>query len=497
MMTIVVASLVERGIAGFARSSKEAFRAGADAVEVRLDHLRNLERRPRLVEETRAAVDGPAIATLRSAREGGLSQCTGAERARILDVIIESGFEHVDLELSTDRACLERLARDRTGPKTICSYHFRRPATRRELKNRLERACALADIGKVAAPCDHAGHSVAIADVGLEFSNRRARVALMGMGAQGQLTRACAKGIGSELVYACLPGRPAAPGQLDVATQSRLLSDKALKLGLLGHPVAHSVSKPMQEAALRSAGLDGIYMPLDIPPAAMNRGAVSTLFEIGFAGLNITVPHKRKAFELCDRLGRSAISTGAVNTVIRTDGVIDGENTDVLGLSELIAVKKVNAKGVDSLVIGAGGAARAACRVLLDAGSEVRIAARRVDKARALARSCGVKGESLSAMSAGKQTFGIVVNATPMGTRGTDSEKARIPREAFRGRPVFIDLVYNPPLTGNMELARSMGCRTHGGLEMLVGQGGESFRIWTGKTPDLNAMRTAARRALR
>jgi shikimate dehydrogenase/3-dehydroquinate dehydratase type I len=496
MMTLVVASLVERGVAGVSRSSKEAFRAGADAVELRLDHLRNLEREPRLVEEARAAVDGPAIATLRSVREGGLSRGTGAMRARLLDVVIESGFEYVDLELTTDRKRLEQLAGRRSKPKTIGSYHFRRPATRSEVRDKLERACAVADIGKVAVPCDHAGHAVAIADVGLEFSGRGVGFALMGMGDQGQLTRACAEGIGSELVYACLPGRPAAPGQLDISTQSGLLDDEAVILGLIGHPVAHSVSKPMQEAALRSADLRGIYMPLDLPVAAMSRRTVTTLLEIGFTGLNITIPHKRRALEYCDRLGPSALTTGAVNTVRRADGSIVGENTDVLGLSRLFDVKKVHAKGVDSLVIGAGGAARAACRALLDAGSDVTVAARRDGKARALARSCGVKAESFSAVSTGEHRFGVIVNATPMGTRGTESEKARIPEGALRGRPVFIDLVYNPPVTGSMELARGRGCKAYGGLEMLVGQGGESFRMWTGRVPDLDAMRAAARRAL-
>jgi shikimate dehydrogenase len=237
-------------------------------------------------------------------------------------------------------------------------------------------------------------------------------------------------------------------------------------------------------------------MPLDLPVAAMSRRTVTTLLEIGFTGLNITIPHKRRALEYCDRLGPSALTTGAVNTVRRADGSIVGENTDVLGLSRLFDVKKVHAKGVDSLVIGAGGAARAACRALLDAGSDVTVAARRDGKARALARSCGVKAESFSAVSAGEHRFGVIVNATPMGTRGTESEKARIPEGALRGRPVFIDLVYNPPVTGSMELARGRGCKAYGGLEMLLGQGGESFRMWTGRVPDLDAMRAAARRAL-
>ncbi len=496
MMTLVVASLVERGIAGVARSSKEAFAAGADAVEIRLDHIRGLERKTGLLDEARSAIDGPAIATLRSAREGGLSRCTGANRARLMATVLDSGFDYVDLELVMDRKLLEyRRGRPR-GPKVIGSYHFRRPATRSEIRGRLERACGTADIGKVAAPCNHAGHAIAIADVGLEFSRKKRVFAVMGMGVQGQLTRACANGIGSELVYACLPGSPAAPGQLDVVLQSDLLRKESVVLGLVGHPLTHSVSKPMHEAALRSVGLKGIYMPLDVPPGGMGRRAVTTLFKIGFTGLNVTIPHKRKAFDICDDHRPSAASTGAVNTLGWTNGKLVGENTDVLGLTKLIDAKKVRTKGVDSLVVGAGGAARAACRVLLDGGSAVTVVARRDGRARALAKSCGVLAGSFSSASAGTGIFGIVVNATPVGTRGTRLEGVTIPESLLEGRPVFIDLVYNPPVTGSMRLARDRGCVAHGGLEMLVGQGAEAFGIWTGYAPDPSVMRAAARRAL-
>ncbi len=497
MMTLVVASLVERGIAGVARSSTKAFAAGADVVELRLDHIRGLERKAGLLDEARSAVDGPVVATLRSAREGGLSRCTGASRARLLATVLDSGFEYVDLELVADRKLLESRERRSRGPKIIGSYHFRRPATRSEIRRLLERACETADIGKVAAPCDHAGHAVAIADVGLEFSKRKRGFAVVGMGAQGQLTRACASGIGSELVYACLPGSPAAPGQLDAGLQSDLRHKESVVLGLVGHPVTHSVSKPMQEAALRSVGLKGMYMPLDVPPGGMSRKAVTTLFKIGFAGLNVTIPHKRKAFDMCDMRRPSAASTGAVNTLTRMNGRIVGENTDVLGLTRLIDAKKVYTKGADSLVIGAGGAARAACRVLLDGGSVVTVAARRDGRARALARSCGAKAKSFSSVSAGTSSYGIVVNATPVGTRGARLERVNVPEGVLEGKPVFIDLVYNPPVTRSMKLARDRGCIAHGGLEMLVGQGAESFRIWTGCTPDPSAMRAAARRALR
>ncbi len=497
MMTLVVASLVERSLAGAARSSKKAFAAGADVVELRLDHVRDIVRRPSLIQDARSAVDGPAIATLRSEGEGGSSRHAGAKRREVLEEILDSGFEYIDLEITTDRNMLEALDRPCRGTKTIGSYHFRRPATRGEIEAKLRRACYLSDIGKVAVPCENAAHAVAVAEAGLALSREGRDFAVMGMGEQGRLTRACARGIGSKLVYACLPGSPAAPGQLDVALQTGLVKASAVVVGLLGHPVAHSISKPMHEAALKGAGLKGIYIPMDVPPRSMGRGLVSTLFTVGFKGVNVTIPHKQKAYRICDSHGPSAASTGAVNTLTSKDGLIEGENTDLIGLVYLFESKNVAIDGTVSLVVGAGGAARAACRVLRDGGSEVTVAARRGTAARAVARECGCGAITLSdAASGGGRRYDLVVNATPMGTKGTPLERASVPGGALRGRPVFIDLVYNPPVTRSMELARGKGCRALGGLDMLVGQGAESFRIWTGKQPDKARMLAAARRAL-
>ena len=450
-----------------------------------------------MLDDVRGAVDGPAIATLRSSREGGQSRISGPRRARLLEKALEADFDYIDLELNTDRRLLARLRGTGGRTRTIASYHFGRPATRSEVVTKLDAACKAADLGKVAAPCEHAGHAVAIASAALEFSRSGRRFALMGMGPQGQLTRACARGIGSELVFACLPGSPAAPGQLDIASQSALLKKGSVVLGLIGHPVAHSVSRPMQEAALRSVRLDGMYLPLDVPSAYMTKGLVSTLFDAGFKGLNVTIPHKGRAYRICESLGASAAATKAVNTLHMRKGRIVGENTDLIGLHKLIESQKIPLENSKSLVVGAGGAARAACKVLCDGGSEVTIAARKAGRAAATARECGGKGLTLERVASGTRRYDVVVNATPMGTHGTALEGVTVPACLLEGRPVFIDLVYNPLVTESMKLAKSRGCKTVGGLEMLVGQGAEAFRIWTGRMPESARMRAAARRALR
>ncbi len=495
-VTRIVASLVERSIAGVSRSSKKAFEAGADIVEIRLDHLKRIGSNPRIIREARGAVDGAAMATLRSIDEGGASSAEGNARRSIIDVIIESGFEYVDLELARDKALLHEIGSSRSGPRTIASSHFQRPATKAVVRRRLEVGAASGAIAKVAMPCEDAAQAVMLAELAKEGSVKRKPFVLIGMGAQGQLTRACAAEIGSELVYACLSSKEAAPGQLDVRTQAILSAPGSVILGLIGHPISHSVSKPMQEAALASVGLNGIYLPLDVPTNRFDRRLVSTLFDIGFKGLNITIPHKQKAFRVCDVRRPAAEATAAVNTLHRQSDRIIGENTDVVGFSKLIALKKVPLRNARVLVVGAGGAARAVCKVCNDAGAEITVSARRPKTASDLARTCGARRTPYSRLQTASAEFDVMINATPVGTRGTDAERTSLPDAAVRNSRVFVDLVYNPPATTSMTIARGHGRVAHGGLEMLVRQGEEAFRIWTGKAPDVSKMRRAARRAL-
>lgn len=494
-MTLVVASLVERSIAGVSDSSRRAFAQGADLVEVRLDYLqRKLSRK--MLAEVREAVNGPAIATLRSRSEGGRSKLHGTSRRNVLENVLESGFEYVDLELSADKEIIERVRSEHFRAKTIVSAHSATPISDAEAEARLKLACASGDIGKVAVPCDDASCAVALARIGLRESEKGRRFVIIGMGDQGQLTRACAARIGSEMVYACMAGRPAAAGQLTVPTQKTLLSSKATVLGLVGHPVSHSVSKVFQEMALKKAGLSGIYLALDFPPGTFGREALETLRSVGFKGLNITIPYKKEAFTLCDKTGPEAKATKAVNTIKFADGIIFGENTDVFGFSKMIESKKCIANMKKALVLGAGGAATSIVHVLKKEGVTVDITSRSYGSASSLADATGSRAARLESLMGNDAKYDLVVNCTPAGTRGSD-EEIRLPPSVFRKGGLFIDLVYNPPETKLMRLAKRSGARAANGLDMLVHQGAEAFRIWTGIEPDVKAMASAARRALR
>lgn len=493
-MTRVVASLVERSIARVSDSSQKAFRSGADLVEVRLDHVCRGPVKAQTLAGLRDAVKGPAIATLRSAVEGGLSTLRGGKREAALREIVDSGFEYVDLELDEDFVLIEELRKRRSRPRVIASSHFARPVREDLLEKRLVQACEAGDIGKVAMPCENASQGLNVARVGLRFSSRGKDFTVIGMGEQGRLTRACADRIGSSLVYACVDDKKAAPGQMDVKMQAGLVGRKALVVGLLGHPIGHSVSGPMQEAAMRRAGIEGAYLPLDVP-GRLSSEDLETLRSIGFSGVNVTIPHKREAYGLCDEVGASAAATGAVNTIVFGKDSIFGENTDVIGFSRMIDGKIRIDHETAALVLGAGGSARAIAHVLAGAGASVTISARRPRAAEDLAEQIPADVEAWSSLPRRDSKFDVVVNCTPIGMKGGGEQDA-VPDMLFGKGTVFFDLVYNPTETRTARAAARRGAKAYGGLEMLVHQGAESFRIWTGREADTTVMRRAAKEAL-
>ena len=492
-MTQIVASLVEKTVSGIADSSRKAFGVGADLVEVRLDHLDSVS--AHTILEARRATQGPAIATLRSRRQGGSSDLKDRDRENKMRRIADSDFEYVDFELGTDDKLLAKVMDEDIRPITIVSHHFRKPVSRSYVERTLLNACRAGDIGKVAMPCEHAGHAITLAQIGLSLAKSHKRYVLIGMGAQGQLTRVCADQMGSELAYACLPGREAAPGQLDLVVQQRLLNKEKLLIGLIGHPVSHSVSKPMQEAAIDCAGLVGSYLAFDFPPEELDRRALNTLRAFGFVGLNVTIPHKGWAFDTCSRKGPAAAATGAVNTLTLGRKSVVGENTDVTGFARLIDGKIVILRNLRCLVVGAGGAARAVVYVLKERGARITITDIEMKRARKIAREFKCKALPLGAFYRAKQEFSLIVNCTPVGMKGV-SDKSPVKDYLLGPGTVFIDIIFNPAETTAMKIAKQRGASAHGGLEMLVQQGAESFRLWTGKEPDVEAMRQAARRAL-
>jgi len=255
---------------------------------------------------------------------------------------------------------------------------------------------------------------------------------------------------------------------------------------VIGHPVAHSRSPAMHAAAYRALGMDWEYVAIDVEPAVLDL-FVGTLEADGYAGVNVTIPHKQAVIELCDELSDEARRAGSVNTVLVRDGRLHGETTDGAGL--LWALGEV--EPADALVLGAGGAARAAVTALTDAGWRVAVSARR----RESAASLGAGVEPWPPRKGAR----LIVNATPLGQQeaGTvPGQPGTVPvsAELITTETIVCDLAYRGDGTPTplMQAAAAHGARAVDGLDVLVGQGIVAFELLTGVAAPVEVMRAAA-----
>jgi shikimate dehydrogenase len=273
------------------------------------------------------------------------------------------------------------------------------------------------------------------------------------------------------------------------------------RLAVLGHPVSHSRSPAMQTAALEALGLgeEWSYEAVDIEPARFE-ARVRELPGAGYVGVNVTIPHKEAALALADQASGAAQQIGAANTLSFRDGRIEAENTDASGL---LAALPGPVSGKTALVLGAGGSARAAVWALAGEGAEVSVWNRTGTRADELVRDLAIAGsdtpaEGLLSPVSGDQAragaYELIVNCTAVGMRDEDPfEELPIDPERFDAEIVLIDLVYAGSESRLVTEARSRSAVAIDGLEVLVHQGAESLRIWTGDEPPLDVMREAAR----
>ncbi|MFH1180618.1 MAG: shikimate dehydrogenase [Candidatus Bathyarchaeota archaeon] len=265
---------------------------------------------------------------------------------------------------------------------------------------------------------------------------------------------------------------------------------------LLGYPLGHSVSPAMHNAAFKELGLRHKYSTLGFPSEQLPVTMDSKLRAESFGGANVTIPYKLEVIQYLDELAQSAKTAGAVNTIENRSGVLRGHNTDALGGIRALSEAYGDLSHAKVVLLGAGGAASALGAELCSIVDELIILNRSVVKARALAMrlggntSCGsIEDQSLI------ESMDILINATPVGMSPKTGESPVDPRYLHSGLLVF-DIVYNPLRTKLLEDAEMAGARTLGGLWMLVYQGVEAFKIWTGIEPSADTMYSAALDAL-
>jgi shikimate dehydrogenase len=259
---------------------------------------------------------------------------------------------------------------------------------------------------------------------------------------------------------------------------------------VMGWPVSGSLSPAIHNAAFRALGLDWIYVPMAVPPGSV-ADAIAGIRALGFAGANVTMPHKTEAARCLDELSDDARRLGAVNTIVLRPSGAEGHNTDVGGFERFLREDVgFEPAGRTALVFGTGGAARA-CALALTRGGIARltVAARDLERGRDLERAVEDLGtvEVVPWDGAAGVEADLIVNATPVGSAGET-----LPAPEFEGSMVVVDLLYRPATTTLLARAKEAGVAAFGGLGLLLRQGALSFELWTGQAPPLDVMSAAA-----
>jgi shikimate dehydrogenase len=266
--------------------------------------------------------------------------------------------------------------------------------------------------------------------------------------------------------------------------------------GVFGDPVSHSLSPAMHNAAFSALGMDSVYHAFRVKPEKLEK-AILGAEAMGFGGLNLTVPLKEAALELgCIKPDPLAERIGAVNTIVfGKNGEIKGYNTDGLGAKQVLQDAAVEIKGSKIVVAGAGGAARAITFQLAADGAEIIIVNRTEERAIELAKDISatalsgkVEGRGLSELKNLLQDANVLINTTTLGMYPNTDTAIATAEDLHPGLTVF-DIVYNPLETRLLREAKASGAKTVSGVLMLVYQGAEAFRLWTGIEPPVELMK--------
>ncbi|HWI65605.1 MAG TPA: shikimate dehydrogenase [Symbiobacteriaceae bacterium] len=289
-------------------------------------------------------------------------------------------------------------------------------------------------------------------------------------------------------------------------TQSGPLGGQARQLGLIGHPVGHSLSPAMHNAAFAHQKMNCHYAAYAVEPQALAQ-AVDGIRALGFLGMNVTIPHKEAVIPLLDEVGRTALQIGAVNTIVNRGGRLIGYNTDGLGFLNSLEEAGVRLPNLQVVVLGSGGAARAiALHLAWSRVARVVVSNRTAARAEALVKEIqtlapDVPVTAVEARSPEERAAlidaGLVVNCTPLGMKGENAGATPVNEiNLLPQKAVVYDTVYTPAETRLLKEARLRGLRTVGGLGMLVHQGACAWEYWFGRRGPVAVMAGAARAAL-
>jgi 3-dehydroquinate dehydratase / shikimate dehydrogenase len=463
---------------------------GLRTIELRLDWLKDNAEIERFLGRLAAAKPrATLIATCRRRVARGKYRGSIARQLAHLAEALRAGCAWYDLEIESMRDCPAELLDVLLGDgKRLASAHFFGRLPRDLGRIVRELAATRSDAIKIAAQCDSLAEGLKV----LRLARGKRDVVAVPMGEVALPLRILAAREGSALSYAPVENATA-PGQVSLDETERVyranrLDRRTRVYGLIGDPVAHSLSPVMHNAAFRAGRMNAVYVPFLVRDLRDFLGAIEPL---GIAGFSITLPHKQAILRYLDCCDPIAAEMGAVNTVAVRQGKLYGYNTDSIGVLRALQ-PRLRLRGSRVLIVGAGGAARAAAFAVAQAGAAVFICARRGARAAKLTKAVG--GETVRRADLRRMRFDAIVNSTPIGMHPFTQDSPLEARD-LNCRLVF-DIIYRPRQTRLLQLAARRGIETVSGIEMFVAQGIAQWEIWTGRRAPASIMRRAAIRAL-
>ena len=471
---------------------------GETLLELRIDFLSDPAKAPRIVDRVLARRPGVSlVATCRRTGNGGHFAGSIDEQLDLLRRAAEAGARVVDVEIETVERAPAALGSLGGLATTLVSFHdFQGTPDLQPVVERLARTGA--DVLKVATRVVRPTDNLRLLALCQEHPN----MVVAGMGETGAPARLYSPARGGRFAYVA-PDRlgpsevaiqgievsPTAPGQMEASVARRLYRVHEASAGtpiyaVIAKPVGHSKSPLIHNRAFRSVGYDGMYVPLLVEP-----GDVGDFFhlmrKLPLSGVSVTIPHKQSVIEHLDEIDPVAEGIGAVNTLYWKDGRLAGTNTDAIGISAPLS-RRLNLRGSRSLVVGNGGAAKAAIVALQQGGATVTVTGRDPARVARLAESHGVEAVAFDLLD--DRYFDVLIQATPVGML-PDVEGNLFPRRI--PADVVFDLVYNPLETALLKQAAAAGKVAISGIEMFVEQAAAQFRIWTGLEAPRAVMREA------
>jgi 3-dehydroquinate dehydratase/shikimate dehydrogenase len=420
-----------------------------------------------------------AIATCRRTLAGGRFRGSMASELDILAKASAAGCQLLDVELETAiKTKPAQVQKLRGRSALILSFHDFRGT--KKLDETLQKMLAVqADFYKIVSTATTLADNVTMIKFLAKESDKHSLIGIC-MGEQGIISRVLGVRAGSVFTFAALsPDDKTAPGQVTAQELRNVYRieqvDAATRVyGVAGDPVVHSLSPAIMNAAFRRENVNAVYLTLH---AKTLKDLLTCVREIPLHGISVTMPYKEAILKHLDNTDSHTTKIGACNTVVRAqDGKLYGFNTDAAGVVRPLERRLPTLEGAKILVLGAGGAARAAVFGLKERGCEVYILNRTAAPAKKLARQA--RARTVKRADLKKLSFDVIINATPVGLANT--RETPLQENEINARYVF-DMIYDPAETRLLKLARERGAQLIPGIEMFVQQAARQFEIWTGK----------------